>query len=136
YLVGRVLHLGGENAEASVHYDGVLADYEKLKKDAAEALKQPDRFKANPAEKARLEALVKGPVPEYVAGTAFHGACLNYEAGKFGDALTKFRAFVKDHPGSPLAPDGKLRVGFCLVQLKQYDEAAKVLAPLSDQAPR
>jgi TolA-binding protein len=136
YLVGRVLHLGGENAEASVHYDAVRADFDQLRKDAAEALKQPDRFKTDPAEKARLEAVANGPLPEYVAGAAFHGACLNYEAGKFGEALAKFLAFVKDHPSAPLVPDAKLRVGFCQVQLKQYDEAVKTLLPLPDQTPR
>lgn len=136
YLVGRVLHLSNENAEASVHYDGVLTDYAKAKADATQALGQPDRFKNNPFEKARLEALAKGAAPEYVAGAAFHGACLNYEAGKFGEALGKFQAFAKDHAASPLAPDAALRTGFCLVQLKQHDEAAKLLQPLPEKTPR
>src|SRR5581483_3836717 len=100
YLVGRILHLSGENAEASAHYDAVLADYEKAKKDAAQALTQPDKFKNNPFEKARLEALAKGPPPEYVAAAAFHGACLNYEAGRFAEALPKFQAFAKDYANS------------------------------------
>ncbi len=132
YLVGRVLHLEGQTAEAAVYYDGVLADHEKLKKDAAEALKQTDRFKNDPAEKKRLERLASGPAPEYVAGAAFHGACVNYEAGKFPEALGKFQTFAKDFPTSPLAPDAQLRVGFCQVQLKQNDEAAKTLTPLTD----
>ena len=135
YLVGRVLHLSGENAEASVNYDTVLADFEKAKKDAVELLKQPDRFKGNPLEKARLDALVKGPTPEYVAGAAFYGAGLNYEAGKFGEALAKFQAFAKEFPTSALLPDATLRAGFCMVQLKQYDEATKLLAPLVDKTP-
>jgi TolA-binding protein len=136
YLVGRILHLSGETAEASAHYDAVLADYEKQKKDAAQALTQPDRFKNDPFEKTRLEALAKGPPPEFVAGAAFHGACLNYEAGRFAEALPKFQAFARDHPGSPLQPDATLRAGFCLVQLKQFDEAAKLLQPLADKTPR
>jgi TolA-binding protein len=136
YLVGRVLHLSGENAEASAQYDGVLADYEKAKKDAAQALTQPDKFKNNPFEKARLEALAKGPPPEYVAAAAFHGACLHYEAGRFAEALPKFQAFARDHAGSPLQPDATLRAGFCLVQLKQFDEAARLLQPLAEKTPR
>ena len=136
YLVGRVLHLSGENAEASVHYDAVHANYDKAKKDAAQALTQPDKFKNNPFEKARLEALAKGPPPEYVAGAAFHGGCLSYEAGKFPDALAKFQAFAKDYPTSPLQPDAVLRTGFCLVQMKQFDEAAKLLQPLPEKTPR
>ncbi len=136
YLVGRVLHLSGENAEASVHYDAVLADYEKQKKDAAQALTQPDKFKNDPFEKHRLEVLAKGPPPEYVAGAAFHGACLNYEAGRFAEALPKFQAFARDYANSPLQPDAALRAGFCLVQLKQFDDAAKLLGPLADKTPR
>ncbi len=136
YLVGRVMHLGGEQAEAAVHYDAVLANYTRARKDAPEALKQPDRFKNNPFEKARLESLTKTPSPEYVAGAAFHGACLNYEAGKFPEALAKFQTFLKDSSQSPLAPDATLRAGFCLVQLKQFDEATKLLAPIPDKTPR
>lgn len=136
YLVGRVLHLSGETAEASAHYDGALTEYEKQKKDAAQALTQPDRFENNPFEKARLEALAKGPPPEYVAAAAFHGACLHYEAGRFAEALPKFQAFGKDFVGSPLQPDAALRAGFCLVQLRQFDDAAKLLSPLAEATPR
>jgi TolA-binding protein len=136
YLVGRVLQLSGENAEASVHYDAVLTDYAKRKKDAAQALNQPNKFKNNPFEKHRLEVLAKGPPPEYVAGAAFHGASLHYEAGRFADALTRFQAFAREYADSPLQPDAQLRAGFCLVQLKQYDEAAKLLQPLADKTPR
>lgn len=136
YLVGRVLHLNGETAEASVHYDTVLAEFDKQKKDAAEQLKQPDKFKGNPAEKTRLERLAAGPAPEHVAGAAFHGATLGYEAGKFADALPKFLGFATAYPASPLQPDALLRVGFCQVQLKQYDDAVKTLTPLADKFPK
>ena len=136
YLVGRVLHLNGENAEASVHYDAVLADHDKVKKDAVEQLKTPDKFKGNPAEKSRLQILATGAAPEHVTGATFHGATLAYEAGKFADALGKFQAFAKDFPASALLPDAALRVGFCLVQLKQYEEAGKALAPLVDKFPK
>lgn len=136
YLVGRVLHLSGEAAEASAHYDGALAEYEKQKKGAAQALTQPDKFKNNPFEKGRLEALAKGPPPEHVVAAVFHGACLRYEAGRFAEALPKFQAFGKDYAGSPLQPDAALRAGFCLVQLKQFDDAARLLSPLADATPR
>jgi cellulose synthase operon protein C len=136
YLVGRVLHLSGEKAEASVHYDAVLANFTKQKTEAATQLQQPDRFKNNPYEKARLQALATGPVPEYIAGSAFHGASLNYEAGKFAESLTKFQTFIKDHPASALLPDATLRIGFCLVQMKQFEEAAKALQPLLEKTPR
>ncbi|MDB5309996.1 MAG: TPR-domain containing protein [Gemmataceae bacterium] len=132
YLMGRVHTAQDEKAEAAAAFDAVLAGYDKLKKDAVERLKQPDRFKTDPWEKARLETLVKSPVPDYVAGSAFYGACLNYEAGKFGEALTKFQAFAKDYATSPLKDDALLRAGFCFVQTKQFDEAARTLQPLTN----
>lgn len=132
YLVGRIHAAQDEKAEAAAAFDAVLAGYDKQKKDAVEALKQPDRFKNDPWEKARLEALVRAPPPDYVAGSAFYGACLHYEAGKFGEALPKFQAFAREYAASPLKDDAILRAGFCLVQTKQYDEAAKVLQPLTN----
>jgi tetratricopeptide (TPR) repeat protein len=131
YLRGRVHAAAGEKAEAAAAFEAVLAGFDKQKKDAQAALQQPDRFKTDPWEKARLEALVKGPVPDYVPGSTFYGACLNYEAGKFGEALGKFQAFVKDFPTAALKDDAQLRVGFCLVQTKQNDEAVRALQPLA-----
>ena len=132
YLRGRVHANAGEKAEAAAAFDAVINGFEKQKKDAQAALGQPDRFKNDPWEKARLEALVKGPVPDYVAGSVFYGACLGYEAGRFGEALGKFQAFVKDNPASALKDDAQLRAGFCLVQTKQNDEALKALQPLAN----
>lgn len=132
YLMGRVHQSQDEKAEAAAAFDAVIAGYDKQKKDAIERLKQPDKLKNDPWEKARLEALVKAPPPDYVAGSAFHGACLNYEAGKFGEALPKFQAFARDYAASPLKDDALLRAGFCLVQTKQNDEAIKVLQPLTN----
>ena len=135
YLAGRVFHLAGEAAEAGVHYEAVLTGYEKHRKDAAEQLKKPDQFKANPAEKARLEALTKA-APDYVAAAAFHAAALSYEANRAPEALARFQQFAKDYPASPLAADAALRAGFCQVQARQYDDAVKTLTPLLDKPPR
>lgn len=131
YLLGRVMS-NDQKAEAAVAFQAVLTGYEEQKKAAAAALQQPDKFKNDPWEKARLEALVRNSAPDYVAGAAFYGACLNYEAGKVGEALPKFQAFAKDYAASPLKDDAALRAGFCLVQSKSYDEAAKVLQPLTN----
>ena len=136
YLVGRVLHLSGETPEAGVNYEAVLADYEKAKLAAAEAIKQPDKYKNNPFELARLRGLAQGPAPEYVAGAAFHGASIHYEAGKFPESLVKFQAFAKTFDKDPLAADAQLRIGFCQVQMKQFDEAVKTLAPIAEKVPR
>ena len=132
YLVGRIHQAQGEKAEAAVAFNAVLAEYAKQKAAAVEALKQPNTFKNDPAEKARLEALVKNPPPDYVAGSAFYAACLSYEAGKFGEAQTQFEAFAKDYAASPLKDDALLRTGFTLVQTKQFDAAVKVLQPLTN----
>lgn len=132
YLVGRVHAAQGENAEAAAAFTEVLAEYARQKAVAAEALKQPDKFKNDPWEKARLESLVKNAPPDYVAGAAFYAACLQYEAGKFGEAQAKFDAFAKDYANSPLKDDAHLRAGFCQVQTKQYDAAGKTLQPLTN----
>ena len=132
YLVGRIHQAQGEKAEAAVAFTAVLAEHAKQKAAAVEALKQPNTFKNDPAEKARLESLVKNPPPDYVAGSAFYAACLSYEAGKFGEAQTHFEAFAKDYAASPLKDDALLRTGFTLVQTKQFDAAVKVLQPLTN----
>ncbi|MGH7226778.1 MAG: tetratricopeptide repeat protein, partial [Gemmataceae bacterium] len=71
YLLARVHHAVGERQEALAHYEGVLADHDKQKQAAAEMLKQPDRFKNDPQEKARLEQLVRGQLPDHVRRAAF-----------------------------------------------------------------
>ncbi|MCS6866052.1 MAG: tetratricopeptide repeat protein [Gemmataceae bacterium] len=132
YLRGRIHMADGENAEATLCFDAVVADYAKQKAAAVEALKQPNNFKNNPWEKTRLEALVNGPVPDYVAGSVFYAASLNYEAGKFAEALGKLEAFLKDYAASPLKDDALLRLGLCQVQTRQWDAAIKTLQPLAN----
>jgi TolA-binding protein len=130
YLLGRIHSFQDEKAEANKAFEAVLAGYAKQKAEATTALQQPDRFKNDPWEKARLELLARGPVPDYVAGAAFYSACLNYEAGKFPEALAKFQAFSKEYASSPLKDDALLRSAFCLVQTKLYDDAVRTLQPL------
>ncbi len=71
YLLGRVHHHDGERQEAGNQYEAVLAEYGKQKAGAIEALKQPDRFKNDPQEKARLEQLARGAPPDHVARSMF-----------------------------------------------------------------
>ena len=136
YLLGRVYLVTDQKAEASQAFDAVIAAYEKQKLDAAEALKKPEQFAKNPAEKLRLENLIRNPQPDYVAGSAFFAACLGYEAGKFGEAQGKFQDFVKAFPQSLLVPEALLRIGFCQVQMKQYPEAIATLQPMLDKQPK
>ena len=132
YLMGRIHQKSDEKAEAIAAFNAVLSGYEETKKTAQAALQQQDRFKNDPWEQARLEALVRGPAPDYVAGATFYSASLAYEAGKFGEALPKFQAFTKSFGASPLKDDAALRVGFCLVQTKAFDEAVRTLQPLAN----
>lgn len=136
YLLARVHHAAGERQEAQAHYQGVLADHQKQKQAAAEALKQPDRFRNDPQEKARLEQLVRGPLPDHVARAAFFLSIMQYEDGKFAEAIAQLTAFRQQAPQSPLAAEAQLRIGFCQVQLKQFAEAQRTLQPLVDKEPR
>ena len=136
YLLARVHHAADEREEALGHYQGVLADHQKQKQAAVETLKQPDRFKNDPQEKARLEGLVRGPVPDHVTRATFFLGVMQYEDGKFVEAITHLNAFRQQSPRSPLASEAALHVGFCQVQLRQFAEARKTLQPLADKEPR
>jgi TolA-binding protein len=135
YLLARTHHLADERAEAAQHYEGVLKDYARNKKAAAEALRRPDVQK-DPAEKARAEALANGPTPDHVARAGFYSAVLYYEGGSFGAAKGSFADFTKQFPRSPLAADAQLRLGFCQVQLKEFADALKTLQPLVEKERR
>jgi TolA-binding protein len=136
YLVGRIHHEAGEGAEAAAAYEAVLADHAKQKAAAGEALKQPDKFKNDPEERTRLEALARGPAPDHVNRATFYLGVLLYEAGRFADAQARLAAFAQANPGTPLAAEANLRLGFCFVQLKQFGDAVKVLQPLADKEPK
>jgi TolA-binding protein len=136
YLLARVHHESNERQEAQTHYEGVLADHAKQKQAAAQALGQPDRWKNDPDEKTRLEQLAKGPPPDHVARATFFLGVLQYEDGRFAEALSRLQAFLQDFPTSPLAPEARLRQGFCQVQLKQFADAQKTLQALADKEPR
>jgi TolA-binding protein len=136
YLLARVHHLTDELAEAAHHYDGVLSDYETSKRNAVEALKRPESFRNDPAERMRLQALLRDPPPSHVLQSAFYHGILLYEAGRFGDAAARFTFFTKAAPRSPLFAEAQLRLGFCQVQLKAFPDAIRTLQPLADQEPR
>src|SRR5262249_39483053 len=116
YLLGRVYQVTEQKAEAAQAFEAVLAGYEQQKKEAAEALKRPEQFAKNPAEKARLEALVRNPPPDHVAASVFFAACLGYEAGEVGESLAEFQEVAKAYPQAPPVPEATLRGGVCPVQ--------------------
>ena len=61
---------------------------------------------------------------------------MQYEDGKFAEAMTRLTAFAQQFPTSPLVAEAQLRQGFCQVQLKQFADALKTLQPLADKEPR
>lgn len=136
YVLARVHHLSDERAEAAGQYEAVLAGYAREKQAAAELLKRPEKFKDDPHEKARLEALLREPSPDAVARATFYLGVLQYENGTFGEAATRFTDFARLYPKSPLLADALLRLGFCQVQLKQFADAQRTLQPLADREPR
>ena len=100
YLLGRVYHLNtrqNEREEARTQYQGVLTDHAAARKAAQEKFRQP----ADSDTKARLEQLVRGPTPDHVARATFFLAVLQYEDGRFGEALEHFKTFgrsTRQHP--------------------------------------
>ena len=136
YLVARIHHLSDERKEAAEHYEGVLADHARQKQAAIESLKQPQKLKNDPEEKARLERLSRDPPPDHVARATLYLGLMSYEDGRFAEALARLEAFRKQWPKSPLVAEAQLREGFCRVQLKQFPEALRILQPLADKEPR
>src|SRR5438270_4233508 len=136
YLIARIHHQSDERKEAADDYEAVIADHTVQKLAAVEALRRPENFKNDPEEKARLENLSRDPPPDHVARATLYLGLLQYEDGKFADALSRLEAFTKHWPKSSLAADAQLREGFCRVQLKQFPEAIRVLQPLAEKEPR
>jgi TolA-binding protein len=136
YMLARIHHLSDERPEAAAQYEAVISGHARDKQTAAEALKHPEKFKDDPGEKARLEALVRDAPPGHVARATFYLGVIQYENGQFGDAAARFLDFTRQFPKSPFFSEAQLRHGFCQVQLKQYGEAQRTLQPLADREPK
>src|SRR5262249_14230757 len=135
YLLARIHHLEGERAEAAAAYQNVLTRHEQQVKEAQAALRNPQAFKDDPDERARLTALSTAPPPDHCARSLLYLGVLLYEDGKYAEALSRFTDFEKQMPTSPLAPEVRLRIGFCQVQMKAYPDALKTLQPIADKSP-
>ena len=126
--------------EAIDQYEGVLADYcQEQDRPAAEdaqaarPLQERSRREGPPgAAGARTRCPITSPGPTFFLGV------MQYEDGKFAEALTRF-----DEPSQQAdarlrrwLSEAQLRQGFCQVQLKQFADAQKTLQPLVDKEPR
>lgn len=134
YLLGRLHHRAGEYTEAAVHYDAVPVSYEKQLAAAKQALGNAAALKDKPAEKAFLEAYVKGPAPDYVAEAIFHSGELYYELKGFTDSLARFVLFTQKDKRPAWLDEARVRMGMCQVRMGQNPEALKTLQPIQDHA--
>lgn len=134
FLLGRVFQQVDDLPAAAARFEAVQQLYAKHKQDATEALKQHDRLPAD--ERARLEQLVRGPAPDHVIQANYFLACLQYQTGRYNEALPRFVEFAKDNPNHPRAAEAILQIGYCQVQLKQFKEALQTLQPLVEKHPK
>ncbi len=134
YLLARTHHLADERAEAMAHYEGTIADYAANKEVALKYLRIP-RTDNDYETRVRMEALVRN-TPDHVARATFYLGVLLYEGGKFADAKTRFAEFARQFPKSPLRLEAEVRIGYCLVQMRDYPEAIRTLTPLADKDAR
>ncbi len=132
YLLARTHHIAGEVSEAAAGYEAVLAGYAKDRKAAEDALKNQDALKTKPLEKASLEAIVRGPAPEYVGRTQFYYGVLLQEQDKLPEAQQRLTVFLQQNPKSAVAPEAQLRLGMTLAQMRQYPQAMQTLNPLQE----
>jgi hypothetical protein len=128
YLLGRIHHRSGEYTEASVHYDAVPATYERQVAGAKAALPNAK----DPAVKAQLEALVKGPPPDFVSEAIFHAGVALYEQKAFPEAVAKFQLFAQKDKRPAWLEEARLRTGMSQVRMAQNAEALKTLQPMQD----
>jgi TolA-binding protein len=132
YLLARCFHLADERTEAALHYEGVLNDYTREKKEAKVALTKLTEMARDPVEKHRAETLVRdNPTPDHVIRAFFYSAVLLMEAGRFSEAKQRLQVFSKAPPGYPLTFEAKLRLGICQVQLKEGPAALATLESLA-----
>jgi TolA-binding protein len=133
YLLARVHHRQDERAEAALHYQSVLADYETARKNAAEALEKADKL--DPEQKAKFDALVNESPPEHVARAGFYLGLLHYEGGRFPDAQARFADFVARHPNSPFVGEARFYQGCCAFHLRLFPEAIQTFQTIADKVP-
>ena len=132
YLLGRIHHRAGEYSEASGHYDAVPVVYDRQVAAAKQTLANPNALKDQPAERARLDAFVKAPPPDFVAETIFHAGVVLYELRLFPDAIQKFTLFTQKDKRPVWLEEARLRLGMCHARSGQNAEALKTLQPLQD----
>ncbi|MDB5320406.1 MAG: hypothetical protein JWN40_2037, partial [Phycisphaerales bacterium] len=129
YLLARTHHLAGERPEAAAGYQGLVATWQGQIRDMRAKLADPA---LGAAERARLEAMMKAPPPDYVARGMFYWGVVLSEFGSADDAMAKFLGAVQVSPGSAVAAEARIRAAQTAVQVRKFREAMDVVAPLQD----
>ncbi len=134
FLVALIHQQAEEFPEAALRFESVLTGFEVAKKAAQEGLRDNNRMRDNPAEKFRLESLLRDPSPEYVRRADFHLGELSFDQGRFPEAAARFNNYLRTNPADASKLDAQLHLGMALTQAKQYQEAIRILAPLQKNA--
>jgi tetratricopeptide (TPR) repeat protein/outer membrane protein assembly factor BamD (BamD/ComL family) len=129
YLLARTHHLAGERPEAATGYQGLVATWQGRLREARVKLADPA---LGSGERARLEALLKAPAPDYVARGMFYWGVVLSEFGTPDEAMAKFLAAVQLSPNSPVAVEARIRAAQTAVQVRKFREASDAVAPLQD----
>ena len=134
FLLARIHHTADERPEAAALYESLLADFEAQLIAARGVVNDGNALKDNPRERARLESLVRDPLPEHIEKASFYFASLLFEQNQAGAAAERFVRFTQQFPKSALLLEAQLRLGLSYVKTKQFPEAIKILSPLQDHA--
>ena len=81
------------------------------------------------------EFLRKYPAGKYAANAQYWLGEANYVTRQFPVAIEEFKKVISNYPQSRKLPDAMLKIGYIHYELKQSDDARRVLSELTQQYP-
>lgn len=91
--------------------------------------------KYDEAIKAYTKFLQQYPAGDYAANAQYWLGEANYVRRQFPMAIAEFQKVVANYPNSKKLPDALLKIGYIHYEMKQTDEAQRVLTDLARQFP-
>ena len=91
--------------------------------------------KYDEAIKAYTKFLQQYPAGDYAANAQYWLGEANYVRRQFPLAIAEFQKVVANYPNSKKLPDALLKIGYIHYEMKQTDEARRVLTDLTRQFP-
>ena len=91
--------------------------------------------KYDEAIKAYTEFLQKYPAGTYASNAQYWLGEANYVRRQFSVAITEFQKVVSNYPNSKKLPDALLKIGYIHYEMKQTDDARRVLTDLTKRYP-